>query len=211
MPVITITRQFGAGGSDVAQRVARALAWTVVDNEFIETVARRIGMAAETVAAHEERAPSLAERLTRALATGSPEVFVPAVADTDPAADEAAIVRETERVIAEAAQHGRVVLVGRGAQAVLASARPQDALHVYVIAPLDARIRTVAERLGVAPDDAAARIEDMEASRDRYVEHWYKRQRQDPANYHLVVNSGGLGYEGAARVVAAAASARGWS
>jgi len=208
---ITITRQFGAGGSDVAQRVAAALGWTIVDNDFVDRVARGAGLPAATVAAHEERAPSLAERLTRALASGSPEVFVPAAADADPATDEEKIVRVTERVIAEAAQHGRVVLVGRGAQAVLASAKPGEALHVYVTAPSDVRVRTIAERLGMPAADAARAIEDTDASRDRYVMQWYGRKRQDPTSYHLVVNTDWLGYAGAAQLVVAAARQRGWS
>lgn len=211
MTAITITRQFGAGGSDVARRAAEALGWTVIDNDLVDAVAARAGLPPATVAAHEERAPSLAERLARALATASPEVFVPAAAETDPAHDEATIVRVTERVIAEAAQHGRVVLVGRGAQAVLAHARPEEALHVYVTAPLEARRRTVADRLGVDDAAAARTIEETEANRDRYVFQWYGRRRQDPANYHLVVNTAWLGYDGSAGLIVAAARQRGWT
>jgi len=77
MAVITITRQYGAGGSLVAQLVAERLGWTVIDNEFISEVARRAGLPAEEVAAREERAPSMIERLAAALAVSAPEMFVP--------------------------------------------------------------------------------------------------------------------------------------
>src|SRR5213080_603717 len=108
-PVITITRQYASGG------------WDVIDNEFVDEVARRAGLPPDAVAQRDERVPGLLERLARTLAAGSPEAFIAtagASGGEPPPPDEAAIVRLTERVIAEAAAHGRIVLVGRGAQAV---------------------------------------------------------------------------------------------
>ena len=64
--LITISRQFGAGGSLVAQLVAEKLGWSVIDNELVNEVARRIGKPAEEVAEREERVPSFVERLSRA-------------------------------------------------------------------------------------------------------------------------------------------------
>src|SRR6266568_3753045 len=62
-PVITITRQYASGGSDVARLVAVGLAWTVIDNEFVDQVAQRAGLPVEEVAQREERAPGLLQRL----------------------------------------------------------------------------------------------------------------------------------------------------
>ncbi len=204
-----MTRQFGAGGSLVAQRVAAALGWTVIDNEFVDAVAQRAGLPAATVAARQERAPSLVERLVGALATASPETFVPA--GTPAESEEETIVQLTERVIAEAAQAGRVVLVGRGAQFVLAQAAPEAALHAYVVAPRDVRIRTVMERERLDAEAAAELTDRTDADRDRYVARWHRRARQDPVNYHLVLNTAWLGYDGAADLIVAAARRRGWS
>ena len=209
MGVVTITRQYGAGGSRVAGLVAGALGWTVIDNEFISQVAERAGLTADEVAAREERAPSLGQRLVRALATASPEVFVPAAAEGG-SPDEEALVRQAEHVIAEAAAHGRAVLVGRGAQAYLATARPAEALHAWVVAPRAVRIRVTMERLALGEKAAALEMDTTDADRDRYVEKWYGRRRQDPANYHLVLNTDWLGHEGAADLIVAAARARGW-
>src|SRR5437773_1962623 len=66
-PVITITRQYASGGSEVARLVAVGLDWTVIDNEFVDQVAQRAGLPAEEVAQREERAPGLLERLARTL------------------------------------------------------------------------------------------------------------------------------------------------
>jgi cytidylate kinase len=207
--VVTITRQYGAGGSQVARLVASTLGWTVIDNEFVGRVAQRAGLPVEEVAAREERAPSLMQRLVRALATASPEVFVPG-ARAEGESEEESIVRVAERIIAEAAAHGRVVLVGRGAQAYLASARQEDALHAYVVAPREVRVREVMQRLALDEKQAAATCDATDADRDRYVQRHYGRQRQDPANYHLVLNTGWLGYDGAADLIVAAARRRGW-
>src|SRR2546427_2940478 len=137
-PVLTITRQYASGGSAVARLVAGALGWTVIDNEFVDQVAERAGLPAAEVAQREERAPGLLERLARTLAVASPEMFLASAAAPRVEQDEATIVQLTELVIAEAAAHGRIVLVVRGAQAVL-SRRP-DALHVYGVAPKPGRV-----------------------------------------------------------------------
>ena len=209
MPVVTITRQFGSGGSSVALLAAQQLGWTVIDNEFVDEVAKLAGLPKETVAALDERAPSLMQRLVRALATASPEVFVTAGREALEPTEEH-IIRVTERVISEAAGHGRVVLVGRGAQAVLAKATPEEALHAYVVAPREQRIVEVMRRLAVDEKAAAQELDRTDANRDRYVEKWHGRKRQDPANYHLVVNTGWLGYEGAADLIVAAIRQRHW-
>lgn len=210
MAVVTITRQYGAGGSSVAQRVAEALGWTVIDNEFVEEVAKRAGLPVAAVAAREERAPSLMERLVRALATASPETFVPAAAVGDES-DEETLVQMAERVIAEAASHGRAVMVGRGAQAVLARSSVPDALHAYIVAPREARLREVVTREGLSGPDAARLLDETDAARDRYVERNYGLQRQDPSRYHLVLNTGFLGNDGAADLIVSAARRHGWA
>src|SRR2546429_9865261 len=118
-PVITVTRQYASGGSDVAHRVAIALDWTVIDNEFVDQVAERAGLPAAEVAQREERAPGLLERLARTLAVASPEMFLASAAAPRVAQDEATIVQLTERAIAAAAAHGRIRLGGRCAPAAL--------------------------------------------------------------------------------------------
>src|SRR5437867_6860716 len=163
-PVITITRQYASGGSEVARLVAAALRWEVIDNEFVDEVALRAGLPPDAVAEREERAPGLLERLARALAAGSPELFIATAGVPRVEPDEAAIVQLTERVIAEAAAHGRIVLVGRGAQAVLAQ-RP-DALHVYVAAARPWRLKLAVQGPGVNPAEGETAADDTARQRD---------------------------------------------
>jgi len=207
-PLITVTRQYGSGGSDIARRTATTLAWTVIDNEFVDEVARRAGLPAEEVAAREERAPGLLERLARTLAVASPEMFVTAAGVPRVGVDEATIVTVTERIITEAAAGGRVVLVGRGAQAILGQ-RPES-LHVYVVASRTWRMQRAIERLGVAPDDAGRVLDETDRGRDRYVNEHYGRDRQNPANYDMVLNAERLTIEGAAAALVTEVRRRGW-
>jgi cytidylate kinase len=207
--LITISRQYGAGGSAVAERVARELGWRVVDNELVERVAARAGLAPETVALREERVPSFIERLASTIVAATPESMVPPEADgTVPALSEADLVRVTERVVEEIAAEGKVVLVGRAAPAVLA--RERDALHVKLVAPRDHRIRVAVERLGVRPEEAARTVDDTDRARARYHKDHYRRDWSDPVNYHMVLNTGALGLDGATELIVARAGALGW-
>ena len=123
-------------------------------------------------------------------------------------AEEDLVTKMTERVIAEAAAEGRVVLVGRGAQAVLAT-RP-NALHVYVIASKPFRRKVAIERLGVDPAKVDKVLDETDQQRDQYVKTHYGRDRQDLTQYDLVLNAERLGFEGAAEVIVAEVTRRGW-
>jgi cytidylate kinase len=207
--LITISRQYGAGGSEVAARVARALEWRVVDNELVERVAVRAGLAPEDVAEREERVPTFIERLARTLVAATPELAVPAEAGgTASSLSEDDLVRVTELVVEEVAAEGRVVLVGRAAPAVLA--RERDAIHVKIVAPREWRVRAAAERLGVSLEEAGRVTEDTDKMRARYHRQHYHRDWSDPTLYHMMLNTAALGLDGAVEVVVARARALGW-
>ncbi len=206
MSAITISRQYASGGSSIARLVADKLGWTLIDNEFVDQVAARAGISRQEVEQREERVPTLIERLARALAVSSPEVFVAAGEPPAVVAPEDRLVEITERVIQEAAQHGDVVLVGRGAQAYLAERA--NTLHAYIVAPRDVRVRAAAERHGIDIKEAEKMVGDTDAGRKRYVKTHYGRDWDDPSAYHLALNSDVLGYEGCAEVIVAAAAAK---
>ncbi|HEX9727195.1 MAG TPA: cytidylate kinase-like family protein [Gemmatimonadales bacterium] len=207
MAVITVSRQYASGGSDIARRVAERLGWALIDNEFVDRVAELAGLAPEEVEAREERVPGLMERLARTLATSSPEVFIPTGEPAAALTPQERIVAVTERVIREAAQHGDVVMVGRGAQAYLGERK--DVLHVFTVAPRRDRIDAAIERLGQTRADAQHCVDDVDSGRRAYVKTHYKRNWDDPANYDLVLNTAELGYAGSADLIVAAAGTKG--
>jgi len=197
--MITVSREFGAGGSALAAKVATALGWRVIDNQLVDEVARRAGLAAEVVREREERGPTFVDRLARALAAASPEVL--GRAPEVPELAEARQVRITEQVVSDAvADH--VVLVGRAASAVIG--RRENALHVKLVGSVEYRAQVVAERFGIGLDEARRQIRDVDAHRARYHRQYYHRDWADPCNYHMVLNTGWLGLDRAADVVVAA-------
>ncbi len=172
-------------------------------------MAHLAGLSPDEVARREERAPGLLERLAQTLAVASPEMFITTGEHPMPVeAEEDLVTKMTERVIAEAAAEGRVVLVGRGAQAVLAT-RP-NALHVYVVGSMPFRRKVAIERLGVDPAKVDKVIDETDQHRDQYVKTHYGRDRQDLTQYDLVVNAERLGFEGAADLIVGEVKRRRW-
>lgn len=204
MPVMTIGRQYGAGGSDVARIVAERIGAEVVDRELIAEVARRMGAEAVEIEAEDEHPTRLVDRLARAM---SPMAFEFGVAweppYTDPAYDPRRAVLDLEReVIREMADRGNAVIVGRGGAFVLAD--HPTALHVYLVAPIEVRLRTVIERLSLSEDEARRRLHEIDANRAAYAAQLYGADWRDPIHYDLVVNTARLGYEATADVIVAA-------
>lgn len=206
MPIVTVSRMYGSGGSEVAARVASALGWALLDNAMVEAVAERLGVSAAEVSAREERVPSLAERLAETLALGSPELLTP-VSNPAILPTEDRMFEVTRRVIAEAAARGPAVIVGRGAQMMLAERA--DALHVFCVAPLEDVVARARDRLQPGERRRPERIvEETNRQREQYVARHWGRSWKAPENYHLCVNTGWLGVSGAADLVVEAARAR---
>ena len=206
--IITLSRQFGAGGAEVAKRVADRLQWRVADNEFVERVAARAGLTPDEVAVREERVPNFLERLAWALASASAELAVPTGATME-GLSEPLMVRVTESVVAEIAREGRVVLVGRGAAAILGER--ERTLHVQVVAPVGIRVERIAGRLGVPLDEAKKLVHESDGRRSKYHKEYYGRDWADPVNYHMVLNTGYLGLDGTADLIVREAGRRGWA
>lgn len=205
--LITISRQYGAGGSPVAKIVADALGWQVVDNQLVERVAERAGVSPEEVAEREERAPSFIERLARLTALELPELFLP-TADAIEEFGESHLVKITRTLVEEIAQEGRCVLVGRACAAVLA--RSADTLHVRLVADSAFRQQIAIETLGIDPAEAARVVDERDANRARYHREYYDRDCNDPVHYDMVLNTGRLGFDGAAELIVCRAHTLGW-
>lgn len=205
--VITISRQYMAGGSDVAGRVAEILGWTVVDDALIEAVAERSDFTPEDVESLEERVPSFMERFGQFSALSSPENLL----STPSAIDAPATVQLahlSRAVIEELGRQDRLVFVGRAAAAVLASER--NAIHVRLVASVESRVREAMRKLGIGEEEARVTVEERDQGRERYHKELFGRDWNDPVNYHLVLNTEILGRGGAAELIVARARSLGW-
>jgi cytidylate kinase len=202
MPFITISRMYGSGGSEVAERVAEALGWSLFDNAMIDAVAERSGLTRAEVSAQDERVPSMAERVAAALSLASPEMMPPVPSGPIETPEER-IVAVTRLVIEEAVQIGPAVFVGRGAQCLLAER--SDALHVFCFAPRSTLRAYEMEKSNVGPAEADRRVADINKQREHYVKRHWNRNWLAHENYHLCINTGWLGLDGAAELVVEAA------
>ncbi len=205
MPMITVSRMVGAGGAELAARVAASLGWQLVDNALVEDVAQRLGVPAAEVVEREERVPTLSQRIADALALGAPEVLNSGVATRLPPSEER-ILEVTASVIEDAAAKGPTVIVGRGAQWLLGDR--DDALHVFCYSPRAELAARISARLSMSLKDAERYVEESNKQREQYVRSHWKRSWLAHENYHLCLNTGWLGIEGAGSIVARVALER---
>ena len=118
--VITIEREYGSGGADIAKKVAARLGWKLWDKLLTNEIARQMECDCRVVEEHEEKRDPLSYRLFKAFLRGSHEGSQNAprlkMADTD-------CIREvTERVVKSAAESGECVIVGRGSPTICKAA-----------------------------------------------------------------------------------------
>lgn len=202
MSIVTVSRLYGSGGSEVAARVAVSLGWSLLDNAVIDAVAARLGVTRDEVAAREERVPSLVERLAETMALGAQD-WTTNVGEGKRAPTDADVIEVTRHIVDEAIARGPLVIVGRGAQAMLAERA--DALHVFCHAPRPALIARSMARDSLSEDDAAKLVDDTNSQREQWVRRHWNRAWRDVSNYHLSVNTEWLGIPGAADLIVAAA------
>ena len=201
MPIVTISREYGAGGSSVARLVAAGMGAEVVDKYLVDEVAKRLAMTPGEVESESERPRTLLDRIARSMASLEPALgagWMPPFPDPlyDPRKE---IVALTEKVIHEAAATGNVVVVGRGAGFVLRD--DSRALRVFLAAPADVRAKVVMARDGVAEKRARQRMHETDSNRAAYIRQLCGRDWRDPCCYDLMVNTGRIGHEAAARMI----------
>lgn len=166
MTVITISREIGSGGGDIARQVAEASGYQLVDKATIEQVLTQYGFAQfreeyDTMPNFWSRFNSVQEQMIGLL----------------------------DRVIQEFARCGNVVILGRGSFAALGDLA--DVLNVRIQASVADRTRRLMAARGIATyDEAAAMIAESDELRRAFIQSWY-RTRWDAANaFDLVINTG---------------------
>ena len=178
-PVITVSRQLGSGGTVIAQALADRLGFQLFDREIIDTVARESGVRHQIVEALDEHMRSGIEQWMDGVLHSrifTAEEFIPALA----------------RTLITIARAGSGVLVGRGANFILAG---EPALHLRVVAGLEYRIGMLMRHLGVERETAEEQVRIADRDRNRFIEKHLRRDIDDPTAYHLVLNPELLGIE----------------
>jgi len=193
MPVITISRQYGSGAVEVAQRLCDVLGYSYFDKDLMVRVAAEMGVSEEGVVDFSEdtyRMRNFLERLfgRRKMKPEEPETPLPESAlhvETLSEADGIDLVRDT---ILAAYDRDNVVIVGRGGQAILRE-KP-GVLHVRLNGPLGARALRVKERSGTSLAEATALTKTKDEAAIAYLVRFFEIDWNNPLLYHLALNTG---------------------
>jgi cytidylate kinase len=169
MNLITIAREYGAGGGEVAARLATALGWSLLDHELLHRAAQLEHLPDAELEAIDERAVPLADRF---------RLHPP----------HQRYLHGLSEAAREAAQQGNVILVGRGTRQLVGEVR--SAFHLRLVAPLDWRARRMAALADMTPGRAAARCREVDRTRERFTRYFFGPAAVEPSQYDLVVNTG---------------------
>jgi cytidylate kinase len=197
LPAVTLSRETGAGGIPIAEKLAALLnarrprgtvAWTVFHKNLVEKVLED-------------------HQLPSRLAEFMPEDKVSGIAD---AMEELlglhpsswSLMRQTTETILNLAELGHVILVGRGANVITAHLR--HVFHVRLVGSLDQRVARVQTYFNLGKRAALTFIRREDAGRARYLRKHFKRDINDPLLYHLTINTDHVPIEEAAEMIGTA-------
>ena len=194
--LITISREYGAGGSELGVLLGKHLGWPVLDHELIRQLAARLSCEEGEVVAMDEHAPSFLERLAAVAVVTAPESRMHS---TPWATDPDCVAAAAREVLSEAAQNPPLIVVGHGGNCLFRD-RP-DVLRIRVAAPLEVRVRRVAERTGLSSHQAAAEVRRKDGDRQQYLQRYYQSNVNNACEYDLQINTGTVSLDAAAQLV----------
>jgi cytidylate kinase len=197
-PMITISRETGAGAITIGENVRQSFqsrekgchSWALFDQSIVAAMLE------------DHQLPKYLEDFIR-------EEDKPALKDAfeellglHPSTP--ALVQRMSRTIHKLGSAGGVILIGRGAHIICANL--SHALHIRLVAPLDSRIYHIADYFGLSEKEATEYVETNDRDRKRFVRRYFGADVTDPHHYHLVLNSGKIGYQEATKIIVEAAS-----
>lgn len=213
--VITISREHGSGGRQIAQEVARKLKFTYIDSQIIRQATQQLNISASELANFDERVEPQLDHITELVSRrhasenriAISEALVPdrypkdygtrapSVAEADPSLEKRAAIHKgyhelVAGLIREVAAKGKAVILGRGSQFQLRT-RPHT-LHIHIGAPMEYRIQRLVTLQKITPEEAEKAIHEIDAQRDSYTQRYYHTDWRSPYHYHMVLNTAHL-------------------
>ena len=182
--IVTVEREYGSGGGEIAQLLAEHLQWKLWDQLLTEEIARLADCPKSIVESREERNDPLYYRLFKSFMRGSYEGSINA--PKLKLVDSECILRITKTVVLKAAETGNCVIVGRGAQHFLE--HRADTLRVFLYAPTEEKVRRVAAR-GHSETEARELVETVDRDRVAYIEKYFNVEWPTRWLYHMMLNT----------------------
>lgn len=181
--IITIEREYGAGGSVVADQLARHFGWKLLDQDLTARIAQEANVAPSVVRSCDECVDRPLRRLAKVFWRGSYERMLPM--QDERVFDADYMVELATKIIGEAGEQGRCVLVGRGAPYILRNRK--DAFHVFLYAPRDFKIQRLSHRMG--EKDATEMVDTIDRERAEFIKRYFNKDWPCRSLYHMMLNT----------------------
>ena len=191
---VTISRQAGCGALAIAEKLAHYLQthpagnaspWVVFDRNLMDKVLEDHNLPACLAKfLPEDRISELEDIMADVFGVHPPSTTV---------------IHQTAETILKLAEAGNVILIGRGANII--TARLPHVLHVRLVAPLDDRVEHAHEAYGMTRPEARKFCLREDRARQRYLKKYFGADIENPLLYHMIINTGLMSYDGAARII----------
>ena len=207
MAVITISRQFGSGGDQIARQVCKRLDYRFFEKRLMNEISKELGLLEQEVVDFSEDRYEAKNFIQRFFSRETPVREVGSWAEKTSGAWTKVVkkigqeesVSFVNHLIDAAGKHGNVVIVGRGGQVILRAMR--GALHIRIIAPVELRIQRVQEHEKLNLDEARTMVEQRDRAAADYLKRFHGTDISDPLLYHFVLNTGRLDNDAAANII----------
>ena len=183
--VLTVAREYGSGGADIARRISERLGWKLLDRALMEAIARAAQVNPELARQYDERIDSWMHRVSRrglwhGAFEGVPAPSATAVFDCE------TMTALARSLIGDAYAEGKCVIVGRAAQCILQER--QDVFHVFVYAPWAERLARIRKRVP-GRTDTESLIRSTDRQRADHIRMNFGCNWADPHLYHMLISS----------------------
>lgn len=182
--IVTIDREYGCGGAQIAEQLAVQLGWKLWDHLLTEEIARLGNCPEKVVEQREERKDPLYYRLFKSFLRGSYEGSLNA--HKLKLIDSESILKLAEQIVRHAAKRGNCVIVGRGSQYFLRDRN--DTLRVFLYAPREDKLRRLQAR-GKTEEEAQALVDNIDRERADFIEKYFHVEWPNRTLYHLMLNT----------------------
>ena len=200
--IVTIARQYGSGGREIGEKLAKKLGVPFYDKDLLAMAAKESGYSEQIFEKADER---VTNSLLYSLLAGSHTLSYPPPPETNlPMSDKLFLIQSG--IIKRVAQDGPCVIVGRCADYILRDF--DDVLNVFVHADKMSRLERIVQKYGQSPEKSAETIAKMDKRRASYYNFYTSRRWGDAGNYHLTLDSSALGIDNTVDLIFSAAKMR---
>ncbi len=192
--IICIGRQYGSGGREIGEKLAKNLGVVCYDKLLIRQAAKDSGLSADIIENDEERPIGLCE-----VVSGNPFADSALLGATF-YSEKQRVFEAESKAISEIAEKGPCIIIGRCASSILRGAG-YDVLSVFVYADTDDRAKRIAERNDIGIKEAIRKAEKVDRMRKEYFDFYSDTPWGEHASYDLMISSSRYGIDGTADVI----------